>query len=214
MRTSFLNSIKNSVKHWYIPLIVGILFVILSITVFTSPLSSLLALSIFFALSFLFSGLSEVFFSIANRNTLPNWGWSLAFGILTTIIGFSLVVHPGLSISVLAFYVGFLLLFRSIASISFALDVKKYGSKNWGSLLAFGILGALASLFLIWNPLFTGIGLTILMAVSILFAGLFSIFLALQLRKIHVHGRNISSKLKERYDDLMEEIREEWDDRD
>ena len=214
MKTSFLNSIKNSVKHWYIPLIVGILFVILSIAVFTSPLSSLLALSIFFALSFLFSGLSEVFFSISNRNTLPNWGWSLAFGILTTIIGFSLVVHPGLSISVLAFYIGFLLLFRSIASISFALDVKKYGSKNWGSLLAFGILGALASLFLIWNPLFTGIGLTILMAVSILFAGLFSIFLALQLRKIHVHGRNISSKLKERYDDLMEEIREEWDDRD
>lgn len=212
MKTSFLNSIKNSVKHWYIPLIVGILFVILSIAVFTSPLSSLLALSIFFALSFLFSGLSEVFFSITNRNTLPNWGWSLAFGILTTIIGFSLVVHPGLSISVLAFYIGFLLLFRSIASISFALDVKKYGSKNWGSLLAFGILGALASLFLIWNPLFTGIGLTILMAVSILFAGLFSIFLALQLRKIHVHGRNISSKLKERYDDLMEEIRDEWDD--
>lgn len=210
MKTSFLNSIKNSVKHWYIPLIVGILFVILSIAVFTSPLSSLLALSIFFALSFLFSGLSEVFFSISNRNTLPNWGWSLAFGILTTIIGFSLVVHPGLSISVLAFYIGFLLLFRSIASISFALDVKKYGSKNWGSLLAFGILGALASLFLIWNPLFTGIGLTILMAVSILFAGLFSIFLALQLRKIHVSSKGISAALKARYDDLMEEIQDEW----
>lgn len=50
------------------------------------------------------------------------------------------------------------------------------------------------------------------MAVSILFAGLFSIFLAIQLRKIHVHGRKISSNLKERYDDLMEEIRDEWDD--
>ena len=161
-------------------------------------------------MSFLFSGLSEVFFSIAYRNTLPNWGWSLAFGILTTIIGFSLVIHPGSSISVLAFYIGFLLLFRSIASISFALDVKKYGSKNWGSLLAFGILGALASLFLIWNPLFTGIGLTILMAVSILLAGLFSIFLALQLRKIHVSSKGISAALKARYDDLMEEIQDEW----
>ena len=209
MKTSFLDSIKNSVKHWYIPLIVGILFVILSFAVFTSPLSSLLALSIFFALSFMFGGLSEVFFSIANRNTLPNWGWSLAFGILTTIVGFSLVVQPGLSISVMAFYVGFLLLFRSVASISFALDVKKYGSKNWGSLLIFGILGALASLFLIWNPLFTGIGLTVLMAVSILFAGLFSIFLAFQLRKIHVSTKDISLRLKERYNDLMAEIEDE-----
>lgn len=212
MKTSFLDSIKNSVKHWYIPLIVGILFVILSLAVFTSPLSSLLALSIFFALSFMFGGLSEVFFSISNRNTLPNWGWSLAFGILTTIVGFSLVVQPGLSISVMAFYVGFLLLFRSVASISFALDVKKYGSKNWGSLLIFGILGALASLFLIWNPLFTGIGLTVLMAVSILFAGLFSIFLAYQLRKIHVSTKEISVRLKERYNDLMAEIEDELND--
>lgn len=212
MKTSFLDSIKNSVKHWYIPLIVGILFVILSLAVFTSPLSSLLALSIFFALSFIFGGLSEVFFSISNRNTLPNWGWSLAFGILTTIVGFSLVVQPGLSISVMAFYVGFLLLFRSVASISFALDVKKYGSKNWGSLLIFGILGALASLFLIWNPLFTGIGLTVLMAVSILFAGLFSIFLAFQLRKIHVSTKEISVRLKERYNDLMAEIEDELND--
>lgn len=212
MKTSFLDSIKNSVKHWYIPLIVGILFVILSLAVFTSPLSSLLALSIFFALSFMFGGLSEVFFSISNRNTLPNWGWSLAFGILTTIVGFSLVVQPGLSISVMAFYVGFLLLFRSVASISFALDVKKYGSKNWGSLLIFGILGALASLFLIWNPLFTGIGLTVLMAVSILFAGLFSIFLAFQLRKIHVSTKEISVRLKERYNDLMAEIEDELND--
>lgn len=212
MKTSFLDSIKNSVKHWYIPLIVGILFVILSLAVFTSPLSSLLALSIFFALSFMFGGLSEVFFSISNRNTLPNWGWSLAFGILTTIVGFSLVVQPGLSISVMAFYVGFLLLFRSVASISFALDVKKYGSKNWGSLLIFGILGALASLFLIWNPLFTGIGLTFLMAVSILFAGFFSIFLAFQLRKIHVSTKEISVRLKERYNDLMAEIEDELND--
>lgn len=212
MKTSFLDSIKNSVKHWYIPLIVGILFVILSLAVFTSPLSSLLALSIFFALSFMFGGLSEVFFSISNRNTLPNWGWSLAFGILTTIVGFSLVVQPGLSISVMAFYVGFLLLFRSVASISFALDVKKYGSKNWGSLLIFGILGALASLFLIWNPLFTGIGLTVLMAVSILFAGLFSIFLAFQLRKIHVSTKEISVRLKERYNDLIAEIEDELND--
>ncbi|AZI34311.1 HdeD family acid-resistance protein [Kaistella carnis] len=212
MKTSFLDSIKNSVKHWYIPLIVGILFVILSFSVFASPLSSLLALSIFFALSFIFGGLSEVFFSISNRNTLPNWGWSLAFGILTTIVGFLLVLQPGLSISVMAFYVGFLLLFRSVASISFALDVKKYGSKNWGSLLIFGILGALASLFLIWNPLFTGIGLTFLMAVSILFAGLFSIFLAFQLRKIHVSTKEISVRLKERYNDLMAEIEDELND--
>lgn len=212
MHTSFLNSIKNSIKHWYIPLLVGLLFVIVSIVVFTSPVSSLVTLSILFALSFLFGGLSEIVFSIANRNQLDNWGWSLAFGILTFIIGTSLLIHPGLSISVLAFYVGFLLLFRSISSISFAMDLKKYGSKNWGGLLIFGILGAIVSFILIWNPVFAGMSIIVLVALSFLFAGLFSIFLSFQLRKLHKSSKKVSVELKERYDDLMEEIREEWDD--
>ncbi|WP_026451543.1 HdeD family acid-resistance protein [Aequorivita capsosiphonis] len=209
MQNSFLNSIKNTIKHWYIPLLVGILFVVVSIVVFTSPVSSLLTLSILFALSFLFGGLSEIIFSIANRKQLDNWGWSLAFGILTFIIGTSLIMHPGLSISVLAFYVGFLLLFRSISSISFAMDLKKYGSKSWGGLLIFGILGAIVSFVLIWNPVFAGMSVVILVALSFLFAGLFSIFLSFQLRKIHKSSKEISANLKERYNVLMEEIREE-----
>lgn len=212
MNNSFLNSIKQSVKHWYIPLLVGILFVVVSIVVFTSPVTSLLTLSLFFALSFIFGGLSEIFFSIANRKHLDNWGWSLVFGILTFIIGTSLVIHPALSLSVLAFYIGFLLLFRSISSISFALDIKKYGSKNWGGLLIFGILGAIVSFILIWNPVFAGMSIVVLVSLSFLFAGLFSIFLSFQLRKLHKHSKTISEGLRTRYDALMKEINEEWED--
>ncbi|MCG2429813.1 HdeD family acid-resistance protein [Aequorivita xiaoshiensis] len=211
MQTSFLQSIKDAIKHWYIPLFVGLLFVILSVVVFSSPVGSMLTLSIFFALSFLFSGLSEIIFSIANRDRLDNWGWSLAFGILTFVVGVSLISHPALSITVLAFYIGFLLLFRSISSISFALDLKKYGSKNWGGLLVFGILGAIVSFLLIWNPLVAGLSVVVLVALSFLFAGIFSILLAFQLRKIHKATKGISEDLKNRYAILMEDIRKEWD---
>lgn len=212
MDLSFFSSIRNAVKYWYIPLLVGILFVVISIVVFTSPLGSLLALSLLFALSFLFGGLSEVVFSIVNRDRLDNWGWSLAFGILTFIVGISLVSHPELSISALAFYIGFLLLFRSIASISFAMDIKKYGSKDWGGLLAFGILGAIVSFFLIWNPLFAGLSVVVLVALSFLFTGLFSILLAMQLRKLHKSSKEISQGLRDKILKLQEEIRSEWDD--
>lgn len=212
MDLSFFSSIRNAVKYWYIPLLVGILFVVISIVVFTSPLESLLALSLLFALSFVFGGLSEVVFSIINRDRLDNWGWSLAFGILTFIVGVSLVSHPELSISVLALYIGFLLLFRSIASISFAMDIKKYGSKDWGGLLAFGILGAIVSFILIWNPLFAGLSVVVLVALSFLFTGLFSILLAMQLRKLHKSSKEISQGLRDKISKLQEEIRREWSD--
>lgn len=212
MYDNFINSVKSSIKHWYIPLIVGILFIVLSVVVYASPKSSILALSIFFALSFLFSGLFEIIFSVANRKQLSNWGWSLAFGIITYLIGMSLVANPALSLGVLALTIGFLLLFRSIAAISFALDIKKYGVKNWGILLAFGILGAIFSFMLIWNPAFAGLSMVVFISMSLLFTGLFSITLSIQLRKIHKKTKTISAKLKERYDDLMEDIREEWED--
>ncbi|EMQ94962.1 HdeD family acid-resistance protein [Xanthomarina gelatinilytica] len=212
METTFFKSIKEAIKHWYIPVLVGLFFVIVSVIVFLSPAGSLLTLSILFALSFLFGGLSEIIFSISNRHQLENWGWSLAFGIITFIVGTSLLIHPALSISVLAFYIGFIILFRSVAAISFALDIKKYGSKNWGVLLALGILGIVFSFILIWNPIFAGMSVVVLVALSFLFTGLFSIYLGLQLRQIHKSSKSISAELKARYDDLMDEIRDEWDD--
>ncbi len=212
METSFLKSLKQTIKHWYIPLLVGIFFVVVSIVVFSSPAGSLVALSLLFALSFLFSGLSESIFALANKDHLDNWGWSLALGIITLIVGFLLFLNPALSLTVLAFYIGFVILFRSISTIGFAMDVKKYGSKNWGGLLVLGIIGTIVSFILIWNPVFAGLSVVILVALSFLFAGLFSILLAFQLRKLHKSSKRISANLVERYDAIVKEIRAEWDD--
>jgi uncharacterized membrane protein HdeD (DUF308 family) len=212
METSFLKTLKQTIKHWYIPLLVGVFFLFVSIVVYSRPAGSLLALSLLFSLSFLFGGLSEIIFSIANKDQLDNWGWSLAFGIITLIVGLLLLINPALSITALAFYVGFVILFRSISTIGFAMDIKKYGSKNWGGLLIIGIMGTIISFILIWNPLFAGMSVVILVALSFMFAGLFNIFFSLQLRKLHKSSKKISANLIERYDVLMKEIRKEWDD--
>lgn len=212
METSFLKTIKNTIKHWYIPVLVGVFFVIVSIVAFTRPAGSLLALSLLFAWSFLFGGLSEIIFSVVNKDQLSNWGWSLAFGIVTFVAGLLLMSNPALSITVLAFYIGFVILFRSISTIGFAIDIKKYGSKNWVGLLVLGIVGTIVSFILLWNPLFAGMSVVVLVALSFLFTGLFSILLGFQLRTLHKSSKKISAKLAQRYDDLMEEIRNEWDD--
>jgi len=141
---------------------------------------------------------------------LENWGWSLAFGILTFIVGISLMSHPALSISVMAFYIGFIILFRSVSAIGFAMDVKRYGDKNWGVLLVLGILGTIFSFILIWNPVFAGMSMVVLIALSFMFAGLFSIALAFQLKRLHKSSKKISAELRKRYDDLVKDIDREW----
>lgn len=185
MQNLYLKSVKSSVKHWYVPFIVGLLFVIVSIIVFSSPMSSFLVLALLFSLTFIFGGVSEIIFSIANRGEMDNWGWSLTFGAITLIVGVLLLLNPSLSATTLAFYIGFVILFRSIAAIGFAMDMKKYGKRNWGWLLSFGVLGIAFSFLLLSNPLITGMSIVVLVALSFLMAGLFNIHFSLQLRKLH-----------------------------
>ncbi|MDD2632372.1 MAG: DUF308 domain-containing protein, partial [Bacteroidales bacterium] len=86
MEPILLKSLKKAIRHWYIPLLVGVFFIIVSAVVFVSPIFSFIALAILFSLSLLFGGLSEIIFSVANRDQLESWGWSLAFGIVTFVI--------------------------------------------------------------------------------------------------------------------------------
>ncbi len=121
---NFFKTIANAIKHWYIPLIVGIIFALTGIYTLFSPLKAYLTLSVLFSLSFLISGLSEIIFSISNRKEIDNWGWTLTFGIVTALFGVLLVMNPQISITTLPFYVGVVVLFRSIMGIAYALDLK------------------------------------------------------------------------------------------
>lgn len=185
MSTHFFKQVQNSIKHWYLTLIVGIILILTGFWTFTSPVESYLTLSILFSVSFLISGLLEVSFAISNRKQIDGWGWSLVLGMLTTIFGFILISRPEISFATLPLYVGFIVMFRSIGAIGTALDLKNYGIMNWGTLMVLGVLGVIFSFMLIWNPIFAGLTVIIWTGLAFLFAGISSIYLAFKLRKLH-----------------------------
>lgn len=211
MQISILRSVRNAIKHWYIPLLVGIFFVIAGIITISSPTTSLIALSVLFAISFLFGGISEIIFSLSNRHQMYNWGWSLTFGIITLLLGILLLTRPELSITVLIFYIGFTILFRSIASISFSIDMKRYGSQSWSGLLILGILGGIFSFILLLNPGLAGVTIVWFVALSFFFSGMFNVIFSLQLRKVQRRSKKISKELQNRYQQLEEDFRKEWE---
>ena len=55
MNTSPLEAAAYSIKHWYLPLLIGLVLLLLGIYVFITPLASYLALSLIFSISFLVS---------------------------------------------------------------------------------------------------------------------------------------------------------------
>ena len=208
MRKSIFKTFNDTIKHWYIPAIVGSIFIVVGIYTFASLATSYVALSILFSLSFLFSGISEIVFSLTNRNEMDNWGWVLAFGILTTVIGGLLLSNPAVSMATLTFYVGFLILFRSISALSFSLDLKDYGIGDWGALMALGVIGLIFSIIMIWNPAFAGMTIVIWTGLAFITTGIFSLYMAFKLKKLNELPQKMSEDLKLRHRQLQQEISE------
>lgn len=203
---NLLKSYTNSVKHWYIPLILGILFVVFGIYLFTVPLATYAMLSILFSVSFFVSGIFDIFFSIKNSKILNGWGWYLVGGIISFIMGIYLMIYPQISMVVLPFVVGFTVMFRSFQLLGTALDLKDAGVLRWGNLAVSSVLGIILSFMLIANPLFSGVSIVVLTALSFVFVGIASSVLAFDLKKVKDYPDKIGDDLKNKFNDLQNEI--------
>lgn len=180
--------VNSAIKHWYVPLIVGILSVIVGIWTISTPVESFLALAIIFTVFFVIGGSFEIFYALSNKDQLDHWGWELTTGILTLVIGILLVLNPAVTLITFPFYVSFVVLFRSAMAISSAIEVKKYGVKDWGILLTFGILGMILGFIMLWHPVFAGLTIVIWTGIAFFTLGIFAIFLSFKIKKLHTLG--------------------------
>ncbi len=184
MGTTILSSAQSTVKHWWISLLVGILYIVAGIWVFKTPLSSYISLSILFSVFIFVSGIFQTIFSISNRNEISGWGWYLVGGIIDLIIGTLLMANPLMTMAILPFYVGFWLLFQGAMSIGLSFQFKSIGVSSWGGLLFLGILTLLFSFLLLANPIFAGFSIVYMTAMAFIMAGIFRIFLSFDLKKL------------------------------
>ncbi|WP_345234291.1 HdeD family acid-resistance protein [Olivibacter ginsenosidimutans] len=185
--TALIEQLKRDVKNWWLFTLIGILLLIAGFYTLSNPLSSYLGLSLFFGGLILVNGIMEFSFALSNRHQTHQWGWTLAAGILDTILGLILLVYPGLSMSILPFIVGFYILLLGASLTSYAFQLKNLATRNWGWVLIGGILTILLALSMIFNPVIgvaTIIGWT---SFAFIVGGLFNIIFSFQLKRIKDH---------------------------
>lgn len=180
-------SINDTIKFWYLPLILGIIFIIVGILAIMTPSATYFTLATLFSITFVITGIIEIIFSVSHRKQLDSWGWSLAAGILDLIIGLILILNPQISIITLSLFVGFVVLYRSIMDIAWSIEMKKYKLSNWSWLLFIGILGSIFSFILLWNPLFAGLTVAVFTGIALITIGIFHINLSIELKKFKNH---------------------------
>lgn len=206
---NFFKAVNSTVKHWYLPLIIGILFIVFGFYIFTVPLESYIALSAVFAISFVISGVLEIYFSVANRKELEGWGWYLAGGILDLVVGIILWTNPAVSMATLPFFVAFVLLFKSAQGLGFAYDLKNYGVMNWGNIAVWSVLGIILATILLFNPVIAGISIVTFTGVAFILLGIQLISVSFSLKKVKDFPAKLSDGLRKKIADLKAEYETE-----
>ncbi|CDZ65361.1 HdeD protein [Neorhizobium galegae bv. orientalis] len=114
------------------------------------------------------------------------WGWFLALGILLLIFGFIALANLFVATVASVFYIGMMMLVGGIAYLVHAFQVK-----GWDHILfwaASGILYTIAGLLAFWNPALTAVIVTFFMAVALIVAGMFRIWVGFRMRPMRGSG--------------------------
>lgn len=115
------------VKTWKQSIIwtlVGVLYVISGFLAFLNPLLASAALTLFFACSVIAAGIFRIVTGFQIRQE-PNWGWLVAAGVLTLIVGLILLAGwPVNSLWILGFLLALDLTFHGVSLVMFALALR------------------------------------------------------------------------------------------
>ncbi len=179
-----ITEIRTTINHWWLEMLAGLFFIAAGIFVLAMPAQGYLALSIFFTISFIVSGVSGVIFSIVNAPYLKGWGWYLVSAMMELTFGIILVFNPAISLATLPLYVGFVLMVKSMFAIASSFDLKDLAIMDWGWLLMLGIVGLLFSFFILFNPFVGAIGIIAWTGIAFICTGIAAIVFSLKIRQL------------------------------
>src|SRR5699024_2382358 len=122
-----------------------------------------------------------------NRKILSGWGWSLAAGIAELLIGILLIARMDFTMVMLALFVGFAILFRSIMATVWSFELKRMEVSNWGGMLILGILGIVLALILLSYPIVDLLSVVVYTSAAFVVIGIFQVYLAIKLGRLSMN---------------------------
>jgi len=109
--------------------------------------------------------------------------WSVVLGILEALVGIGVFVWPGPALLVVAFSIGWLLLFRGSMAIVGSITSRKY-LPYWGLILVTGILEAAVAVYLLGQPGVTLVAAVLAIGFATMLYGLLEIIGAFEVKNL------------------------------
>jgi uncharacterized membrane protein HdeD (DUF308 family) len=172
-------TVDRSIRHWWVFLIRGLIFILAGIYLICTPENSFAALGFLLGFLVFIAGIAELFHVVRERKAAYR-GWHLGLGIIDILLGIILMGHVTASETILRIVVGLFFLFRGISLFSFS---RVTGGNSW-TIKAGGIITFVFGLMILFNTLFGAVTIVLFIAIALIVSGLFNALLSFRLKKI------------------------------
>jgi uncharacterized membrane protein HdeD (DUF308 family) len=175
--------IETLKRHWWVPVIRGIVAIVFGIIAFTHPGLAATTLVLFFGAWVLIDGIFRVVGAIGHRTSDPDWGWHLVIGLLGIIVGLLTFHAPGITALALVIYIAAWALMIGASEIAIAVKMRREIKGEW-FLILMGLASIVFAVLLLWNPIAGAAAVIWLIAWYALVMGVLAIFFGFRLRSL------------------------------
>ncbi len=131
---------------WATP--IAILMIGLGVIAITFPFFAAVASTLMFGWIFILAGIAQILYAVRS-GAIGQVVWKLILGLLYLIAGISVVVNPFQGVLTFTLVLGITIFVQGIIQVSIAFQVRR-ASRNWGWMLASGIIGIIFGIF-VWS---------------------------------------------------------------
>ncbi len=141
-------------RHWWIPLLLGIIVLALGIVVMLFPQTSYLTMTLLFGAVIILSGV--MYLGMAMSKDVKGRGWLIVSGIIEIILGIILAMMPALSALALPLCLGFWLIFKGASLVGIGYGLRNMKGSGWGWTLFSALLLIICGTIMILQPVLYG----------------------------------------------------------
>lgn len=179
MNETLSDPTTESPHLWWVPLVMGIIWVLYAFVVLSFDVATVYAIAVFFGVGLLVAG----FVDLAIASGVPSWRWlHIVIGVIEIGAGVIALVWPDRTFLVLAALIGWFVLLAGILDVIVALATRRWNELWWLQLL----IGGLAIAVGVWAVGYEGRSITLLVfwvGAMALVRGLSNIMSAFALRQ-------------------------------
>jgi hypothetical protein len=187
--------IENVSKGWWVLLATGLLSVVAGGIIVVNDWT-VGDLAVFIGLLLVFRGIFTLFSFPVDGSART---WSIIMGLAELGVGVAVWAWPSQTLLVVAFFIGWLLLFRGITAVAGSFAARRI-MPYWGWILALGIAEVAVSFYLLSRPGLTLVATVLAIGLVSMFYGVVEIVLAFEVKNLPKYFDQLTSTLEQRAD--------------